>query len=335
MDYFYAQLEEQRNPRLKEKVVAVCMITPQGGAISTVNYKGRKLGLKSGMPLNQAKKIAPDAEYLKVDKLYYATISAEIDEYIRTIVKQVVQVSIDEWNCIGDEKAAKKIKEGILKNFGLTCTVAVSPSVLGAKMAAKTVKPNGFIVLDTQQEKELILNSNVKRIPGIGSKTAAILKQLGIETLKDIQKTDIGELHTILGKKTTNKLVQLSRGEFPKELGKEKEVNEISRLATLEQNTRDLELIYNKIMELEADLKKRLSLLNKSYQTITIILISSDYQMITKSFTYKAPRTKISKTEKEVERLIKEGLKQTEKNIRRVGIKFGNLKNWEGQTTLF
>ena len=102
MDYFYAQVEEKRRPMIKDKIIVVCVYsgrTKDSGVVSTVNYLGRGIGIKSGMPIAIAKKKAPPADtiFLPVDRDYYTQVSMYIDEIIRKHCKHVVQASIDEW----------------------------------------------------------------------------------------------------------------------------------------------------------------------------------------------------------------------------------------------
>ena len=65
MDYFYAQVEEKRRPMAKDKIIVVCVYsgrTEDSGVVSTVNYLGREIGIKSAMPIALAKKKAPPAD---------------------------------------------------------------------------------------------------------------------------------------------------------------------------------------------------------------------------------------------------------------------------------
>ncbi|MBI5051234.1 DNA polymerase IV, partial [Candidatus Micrarchaeota archaeon] len=141
MDYFYAQIEEVRKPELKGKIVAVCVLrgrTQDSGVISTVNYEGRKAGIKSGMPIVNAKKLAPQGVYLSVDHEYYEQVSDQIYEIIYKNCQKIEKRSIDEWYALAEEEieTGKKIKEEILLKTKLLCTVGVAPSRLGAKMAS-------------------------------------------------------------------------------------------------------------------------------------------------------------------------------------------------------
>lgn len=336
MDYFFAQIEEIRRPMIKEKIIAVCIFsgkTEDSGVVSSVNYLGRSIGIKSGMPIVFAKKIAPksDSLFIPADREYYAQISSYIDELIRNHYSKVAQASIDEWNVFGDENGALDLKKAIKDATGLTCTIGIANSIIGAKMAAKNAKPNGFLIVDN----DFVQNSKIEKVPGIGKKTADALNQLGVFLVKDLKKIDPGYLVEVFGKKTGSWFHKLSIGEFDKDLEEEKEADEISRIGTLKVITRDVGEIINKIDNLENNLKKVLIEMKKSYRTITLIFITDDFKMHTKSHSFSHPKGWDADNFKEKNRLIIEFLGENNKKIRRVGIKYSHFFDFKGQTTLF
>ncbi|MBU0533124.1 DNA polymerase IV [Candidatus Micrarchaeota archaeon] len=341
MDYFYAQVEEKRRPMAKGKIVVVCMYsgrTPDSGAVATVNYLGREIGIKAGMPIMLAKKRAPPADsiFVPADREYYALISAQIDEIIRKIFKRVVQSSIDEWN-IEDETAenAPKIKEIIKKELDLTCTVGVAPSPLGAKMAASKAKPDGLLILNDQTEKKLIEDSDLEKVPGIGPKTAEALREFGVNKVGELKNVDPMALVETFGKKSGGWLHSLATGNYPKELGEEKEQEEVSRYGTLKEKTRDMNMMINKIDELEKDAREWIMHMKKSFRTFTIMFITEDMKVHSKSMSFKNPMPWNADTNEEEKALIAEFLQENHLYIRRIGIRFGNFMDLSGQTTLF
>ncbi|MBI5223156.1 DNA polymerase IV [Candidatus Micrarchaeota archaeon] len=342
MDYFFAQVEERDRPEIKNKIVVVCVFsgrTEDSGVVSTVNYEGRKYGIKSGLPIVFAKKKAEgkDAIFLPMDRERYETASMQIDEVIRNKMDYVVQASIDEWNCF-DEKAlekAQQIKKEIFERTDLKCTIGVAPSVLGAKMAAATVKPNGFLVLNENEEHELVEKSELRDVPGIGNKTAEALGQMGARKIEDIKNIDPTKIIQIFGKKIGIGIINLGNGEYVKELGEEREQEGISRIGTLKELTRDTMKIEEKIEELEGEAKEWLMKNKKAYRTISIIFITRDLKIHTKSKSSRNPKRYSENIQKEKHGLISEFIKENPSDIRRVGIRFGNLSDLSGQTTLF
>lgn len=340
MDYFYAQVEEKRRPMAKDKIIVVCVYsgrTEDSGVVSTVNYPGREIGIKSGMPIALAKKKAPPADsiFLPVDRDYYTQVSMYIDEIIRKQCKKVVQASIDEWAIEGEASKAPKLKEEIKKATGLTCTIGVAPSLLGAKMGASKAKPDGIIILDEKKERKFIEESDVEKVPGIGKKTGEALAELGVEKVKDLANVSAGMLVETFGRKTGAWLHDLAQGNYDKGLGEEKEQEEISRIGTLKETTREIYLLMEKLDELEKDPKEWMMHARKSYQTLTVTFITDDLKIHTKSMSFGHPRQWNADTKKEREKLIREFLVENDHAVRRIGIRFGNFMDLGGQTTLF
>jgi DNA polymerase IV (DinB-like DNA polymerase) len=344
MDYFFAQIEEKRHPMAKGKIVIVCVYsgrTADSGVVSTVNYQGRQLGIRSGIPIIQAKKLAPPADsvFLPVDKEYYAQISSYIDAIVRTFSGRVVQASIDEWNAEVPDKdagfAAKSLKEAIRKETGLVCSVGVAPSLIGAKMAASKSKPDGLLVLDRAKERELVGGSEIEKVPGIGEKSAQALHAMGATRVRDIGKISSMAIVEAFGRKTGAWLIDLGRGEYGDGLGQEKEQVEVSRIGTLKEKTRDPYLMIVKLDELEREAKEWLMQMKKSYKTMGIIFVTDDLKTHTKSLSFRNPKSWNEEINSEKKALVKEFLADNPLDVRRVGIRFGNFMDLGGQTTLF
>ncbi|MBN1170253.1 DNA polymerase IV [Candidatus Micrarchaeota archaeon] len=340
MDYFYAQVEEKRRPMAKDKIIVVCIYsgkTENSGVVSTVNYLGREAGIKSGMPIVLAKKKAPPADsiFLPADKDYYIQVSMYIDEIIRKHCRKVVQASIDEWMIEDDTSKAPELKDAVQRATGLTSTIGAAPSLLGAKMAASKAKPNGILILDQEKEKKLIDESDVEKVPGIGRKTAEALAVLGVIKVKDIASVDVGRLVETFGRKTGAWLHDLGQGSYDKGLGEEKEQEEVSRIGTLKETTREVHILMEKLDGLEKDPLEWMMHAKKSYRTLTVIFITDDLRIHTRSLSFNHPKQWNMNTRKEREMLIEEFLKENKHHVRRIGIKFGNFMDLGGQTTLF
>ncbi|MCI0503831.1 DNA polymerase IV [Candidatus Micrarchaeota archaeon] len=342
MDYFFAQLEEKRRPMSAGKIIVVCVYsgrTPDSGVVSTVNYPGRALGIHSGMPIAFAKKRAPPADtiFIPVDHEHYARMSAQIDSVVRGMCAKAVQASIDEWN-VEDNEAAKKaprLKDGIRAEFGLSCSVGVAPSLLGAKMAASKSKPDGLLVLDADAERAMIGGSDVEKVPGIGPKTSGALRAMGAQNVRDIAKLGAVRLVEAFGRKTGAWLHDLGNGRYDSGLGEEKEQGEVSRIGTLKEKTRDPYMLLSRLEELESEGKERLLHMKKSYRTLSLIFVTEDLRTHAKSMSFRNPRGWNEDIRAEKEALVREFLAGNALEVRRIGIRFANFLDLGGQTTLF
>ena len=200
MDYFYAAIEERENPELREKPVVVGADPKKGrgrGVVSTCNYKAREFGIKSGLPISKAYKLCKDCVFLPVNMELYQKVSEKIMDTLRKYSEKSEQVSIDEMfldisrkakGFADAEKLAKKIKKEILEKEKLTCSIGIGPNRLIAKIASDFKKPDGLTAVKPDKVYDFISPMNVRKLWGIGPKTAEILKEMGIETVKQLSK---------------------------------------------------------------------------------------------------------------------------------------------------
>ncbi len=343
MEYFFAQIEELRHPLRKEKIIVVCVYsgrTEDSGVVSTVNYEGRKYGLRSGMPIAMAKKRAPPADtlFLPVDRDHYKEISSGIDKIIRKYSPKVAQASIDEWNLEVDripEETARAIKKEIFERTELSCSVGCAPSPLGAKMAANAGKPNGLTILNRKEQERFIETAPVEKVPGIGAKTGEALRALGVKTVADLKKHEAIELVDRFGRKTGAWLHELSQGEYGKSLEDEKEQSEISRYGSLKDNTRDSYLIMLGASEQEKEARDWLKVHGRSYRTLTMMFITDDMKTHTKSLSFRNPRGPEEAITGEMMSLVDSFLQENKRPVRRVGVRFSHFEDMTGQTKLF
>ena len=162
LDYFFAQIEEIRNPALKSKPVVVGMYsgrTEDSGAVSTSNYLARKCNVKSGIPLFLAKKRleGTDAVFLPVDYDYYQQVSDRIMAILRGYADTLEQAGIDEAYLDVTKKAlgsyqeaetlAKEMKDAVKQKIGVTFSVGIGPNKLIAKIASDINKPDGVTIV--------------------------------------------------------------------------------------------------------------------------------------------------------------------------------------------
>jgi DNA polymerase IV (DinB-like DNA polymerase) len=343
LDYFFAQCEEVRRPELKSKPLVICVFsgrTETSGAISTANYLARKLGVKSGMPILTAKKILAknkEAVFLPVDHEYYESISEKVMQIIRSHSNIFEKMSIDEAFIDitdlskGDVEIAaslgKKIKEEILEEEKLTCSVGIGPNKLIAKMAADYSKPDGFAVIKANEVERFLTPLPVGKIPGIGPKTTNKLEKLGIKTIGQLSLFDEKILTDNFGKNLGPHLKRLAQG-IDNDPVRERQVEQLSRIITLKKDAESM-WFEDELKPLALFLSDRLRALGLKCQTIGIIAITS--QLKTKSRARTLDHFSDSSDEilnhslRLFEDLFSDSQQQGGLTIRRVGIRISGL----------
>ena len=161
------------------------------------------------------------------------------------------QVSIDEafLDVTGSEKLfgsgreiAARIKHRIQKELQLTASVGVAQNKFIAKIASDLKKPDGLVVVDPGHEKEFLAPLPIGKLWGVGSKTEAYLKGIGLERIGQLANLQHSELASRLGKSGAH-LWQLAQGIDDRPVLPEEGFKSIGHEITFEKDTSDLAAI--------------------------------------------------------------------------------------------
>ena len=317
------------------------------GVITTATYAARKLGVGSAMGLMKAAKLAPDAILLPADFDAYGTMSRKFKAAVRAIAPVVEDHGIDEiyidltgvrlpghegepeddadawWRA---RDVARALKAAVREATGLTCSVAVAPNKLLAKIASELDKPDGLTVVRDADLPTLIWPLPAKRINGIGPKAAARLERLGIATIGELAWADRRKLEAVFGGGYARWMIDAANGRDERPVVTESEPRSISRETTFERDlsaTRDraeLSRIFTWLCERVAD-----DLVRKGYagRTIGVKLRFDDFATVTRDYTVDAP----TQDAKAIRRAAGECLKRVplQRRIRLLGVRIGHL----------
>jgi DNA polymerase IV (archaeal DinB-like DNA polymerase) len=250
MDSFYASVEMQRRPELRNRPVVVGADPRAGngrGVACTCSYEARAFGIRSAMPVSQAMVLCPHAVFIPPDFDHYSRVSQEIMDLLRSLGYPVFPVSIDEAfldisTCASfraAEALAGQIQEMMFHRLGLTCSVGIGPGKTIAKIASDYRKPGGLTVVEPKNVREFLGPLPVRKIPGVGKKSEAELLELGIRTVGDLAASDIQNLLSRFGRVAVP-LHELALGNDTSELGECNGVRSVSRETTFDADTNDI-----------------------------------------------------------------------------------------------
>ena len=351
LDYFYAQCEEVRNPELRNHPLVVCVYSGRNtdsGVVSTSNYKARRFGVKSGMPIKIAKsKLAnEDAKFLPVEMSYYSHLSTLAMESVRKIADTYEYVGIDE--CYADftrhsgadfsraRKIADFIKSEIKVSTNLTCSIGAGPNRLVAKIASNFQKPDSITIINPQEVKEFITRCDIEDIPGIGPKNRIKLESLGIESVSHLSKFDLFRLKELFGYKIATYLQNAARGiddaPIRPHVGKQ-----IGRLVTLKNDVNNIENIFPILNSLSSLVYDTLVKRQLSFRMIIVRLVLHDFRQVTCSRNLKLSSTSLEELQNIARSLILETIhihSLSFLNVRRIGITLSDLSSYTGQNKI-
>lgn len=345
-DYFFAQCEELRSPSIKDKPIVVGVYsgrTEISGAVSTSNYIARKYGVKSGIPLFLAQKKleGTDAVFLPVDHDYYDQISERIMGIFRGYATSLEQVSIDEAYLDVTEQVegsfekakeyAEKMKTQVKEEVGISFTVGVGPNKLVAKIACDSQKPNGLTIITPDEVGCFLSPLPVGRLLGVGHKIGAKLESIGVKTIDDLRHVDIQKLVALFGKVSGLYFFNAARGIDNEPVQEAGEAESIGRMGTLKLDTRDIEVIMQKIDEQIEDIYKEFCAKNMSYRLVGISAVMVNLTGKSRSKTLEKP-AKDKETIRSISReLFEKYLDETSLEIRRAGVRVGSFIKEERQ----
>jgi DNA polymerase-4 len=192
-DAFYASVELLRRPELRDKAVIVAYDGPRS-VVTTASYAARRYGVGSAMPLSRARRLCPHAILLPPDFESYRATSKALWAIVRERLGPLQQLGLDEAyaDLTGVEKPLRVLRElvaDVSARTGITVSVGVAPSRLVAKICSDLGKPAGFVAMGREEAAERFADASPKLLPGIGPKSVERLRELGIETIGQLQRT--------------------------------------------------------------------------------------------------------------------------------------------------
>jgi DNA polymerase-4 len=205
LDQFIAAVEFARRPELRGRPVVV------GGngdpaeraVVATASYEAREFGVHSGMPLRTAAKRCPDAVFLPADNPAYEEVSEQVMDTLRGLPVVVEVIGWDEAflgaRAEEPEALAERVRETVLAETGLHCSVGIGDNKVRAKIATGFAKPAGIYRLTRDNWVAVMADLPTEALWGIGKKTSAKLIELGLCTVADLARSDPDVLATRFG----------------------------------------------------------------------------------------------------------------------------------------
>src|SRR5262245_33515543 len=186
MDAFFASVEQLHHPALRGKPVIVCGDPERRGVVTAASYEARPFGVHAGMPLQEARRLCPQAEYVEGNPEKYVGISLQLLDLYTRRTPDVEPFSVDEaflgfGTCRTLEEGtriARSIQDEIAATFDLGASIGVGPNKLVAKMAAGLRKPRGLTAMDGEKFQEAFWPLPVQEMWGVGLKLATRMRSL-------------------------------------------------------------------------------------------------------------------------------------------------------------
>lgn len=288
MNAFFASVEQQDNPELKGKPIAV-VGAGHRTVITTASYEARAFGVKTGMAIWEGKQVCPNLIIVRGDNRKYTRTSAIITSLLREYTPLVEIFSIDEafmdvthsQTLFGPARQiALELKQRIRNKLGLTCSIGIAPNKLLAKLASDMQKPDGLTIITADETVEIIDKIPVGDLCGVGKK---LQKQLAlyfnIHTCGELGRMDeklLTSKYGIIGKR----LKEMGQGlddspVVPQE--EEEQVKSVGHSMTLPRDIAGQEQIMQRLLQLAEMVGRRARRYNLAGKTVAVQVRLADF----------------------------------------------------------
>ena len=309
-DAFYVSIELRRHPELRGRPVVVAGSGPRA-VVTTASYEARRYGVGSAMPAARARRLCPDAIVLPPDFPTYREVSRQVMDIVRAHVERVEVVGLDEAyldlaGLYSPRAAMRRLITEIRAATEIVCSVGIGPNKLVAKVASDAEKPAGFVVLTREQACARFAQAPPRLVPGIGSKTAARLAELGLSTLAAVGAAPEQMLTERFGPNLGVELGRRARFEHDGEIGAARKVVSESRERTFDYDVRDPARLREVLSAMAGELCASLLAHERRGRTIGIKVRLDDFTTVTRAHTIASPTSDVEQVTTVALRLLEE-----------------------------
>jgi DNA polymerase-4 len=295
-DAFYATIEKRDDPSIRDRPVVVG--GGKRGVVAAACYVARTYGIRSAMPMFEAKRRCPDAVVVKPNMAKYVAVGRQVRQAMRALTPLVEPLSIDEafLDLTGTErlhgmppaKVLARFALAVERDFGITVSIGLAANKFLAKIASDLDKPRGFAVLGASEAAGFLAPKPVGFIYGVGTVSAARLAQDGYRLIADLQRADELELMRRYGEEGA-RLWRLARGIDTRRVDPARETKSISAETTFERDISALRPLEQHLWELSEKVSARLKAQALAGSTVTLKLKSADFKLRTRARALGAP----------------------------------------------
>ena len=294
LDAFYASVAQRDDPALRGKPIVVSG-SSRRAVVLTASYEARPFGVRSAIPLYQARERCPGLIVVSPNFEKYRDASRAVFGILRSHAVTVEGLSLDEaFLDVGevtlDDAATigRAIKTEVRASTSLTISIGVGRTKIVAKVASDEGKPDGLVSVKPGTEAEYLAPKPVGLLWGVGPKTERRLKELGIELIGQVAEMPDDRLRTMFGKWGLE-LRDLARGIDRRAVVEDDSVRSISSEETFEHDVADVEALVPIVREQARELAERLRNRGLCAFTVGVKIKLADFSVTGKQTTLAQP----------------------------------------------
>ncbi|MGE0352594.1 MAG: DNA polymerase IV [Gemmatimonadales bacterium] len=347
LDAFFVEVCRMHHPELRAvDLLVVGGRREQRGVVQSASYGARRYGVRSGMPIAQAVRLCPQATFFQGAFSHYRDASRKVAEVLRRFSPTVAMASLDEayLDFNGTEllhpvsllPVAERIRDEVLRDAGLACSIGIGPNRMVAKLASDAAKPRGLLEVRAGWEAGFLAGLPLRAIPGIGPRAAERLERLGLVDVWQVQRMRLEELERLLGEEA-RWLMHRCQGQGGSRLTPGRLPKSVSRETTFSQDTADEARLDRIVARFSARVAAQLREEGLAARTVTLKLRHGDFRTVTRRRTLPEPTdldTDIYRAARELLTPAFDEARARGQGIRLIGVGTSNLEP-AGPASLF
>jgi DNA polymerase-4 len=289
LDAFYASVEQLLDPSLRRRPIAV-----GSGVVLAASYEARRRGVRAGMPGWQARQLCPHLQFVAGHFSAYQRLGDHVIDVFRDFTPLVERISIDEAflevagavHLFGSPRdIAIAIRRRVRDEIGLAVSVGVARTKHLAKIASQVAKPDGFVVVEPDEETAFLDPLSVDLIWGVGPVTRARLAEAGIRTIGDLATSPSPFLEQLLGHATGTKLASLAGNVDPRRVDGGRRASSVGAQAALGRRQVTPDLVRSTLGYLADRVASRLRVSGRAGRTVRVRVRFPGLRSVSRSIT--------------------------------------------------
>ncbi|MBE1498112.1 DNA polymerase-4 [Amycolatopsis lexingtonensis] len=314
LDAFYASAEQLTRPTLAGRPVLVGGLGPRG-VVAGASYESRAFGIKSAMPMAQARRLLPANGVIVPPRFrVYERLSHEVFAVVSAVAPVLEKISLDEAfaeppSLVGaslDEvtEFCASLRARIRAETGLVASIGAGNGKQIAKIASDEAKPDGLLVVPQGTEREFLAPLPVRALWGIGPVAEGKLRFIGVQTLGQLAALSEQDAVATLGGVVGRDLRRLATGADDRPVAGRAETKQVSAETTFDTDIKDLPSLKAEVRRIAAGAHQRLLKAERVARTVVIKLRHTDMHTVTRSETISAPTDDLAELAATAERLL-------------------------------
>jgi DNA polymerase-4 len=339
LDSFFVSVERIKNPSLIGKPVIVGGMSERG-VVAACSYEARAFGVSSAMPGKMAKRLCPDAIWIRGDFESYVKYSDMVTNLMESNLPLLEKASIDEFYAdltgmdkyFGSYKYATELRQRVKKDTGLTISLGMSSGKTISKVATNECKPNNQKLIPLGEERSFLSPLAISKMPMIGKVTGQQLRNMGITSIGMLAEMPKKMVQAVLGQNGVS-LWDRANGIDNSPVVPYHDQKSMSKEMTFDKDTTDVSLLRSILVKMTEELCYDLRRKNRCVGQLSVKIRYSNFDTHLRQLSVSYTANDDQLQEKALE--IFEKLYDRRLLIRLIGVKFGKLVPGYSQITLF